>query len=284
MASDATDQLEVPISSLPLHAPKRKALQLYARFGYASRGVVYLLVGGLATLAAFTQGGETTGSRGALERLLSAPAGDILLIVVAIGLVGHSLWRCLQSVFDADAHGRSAKGLTIRAGLLISSVTHALLAMFALSLIFTIGQSGGQSGGGSTAGWLMQQPLGRWLVALVGVVLIGAGFAHMAKAYKEGFDKHFAMPASTQRWAYPVCRFGLATRGVVFIIAGVLFVIAGWQGAPQEAGGTPEVFSLIRHQAFGQWLLGIVAVGLFAFGLYSLLLSVYRLIDPEPKG
>lgn len=276
--------MEVAIAYSSHSGPPRKALQLYARLGYASRGIVYFLVGGMATLAVFGQGGQTTGSRGALERLLAAPAGDILLIVVAVGLLGHALWRCLQSIFDADAHGKNAKGLTIRGGLLVSSVTHALLAFFAISLVFTLGQSGGQSGGGSTAGWLMQQPFGRWLVAIVGGVLIGAGLAHMAKAYKDGFDKHFSMPASTQRWAYPVCRFGLATRGVVFIIAGVLFMIAGWQGAPDQAGGTPEVFSLIRNQAFGQWLLGIVAVGLFAFGLYSLLLAVYRRIDPKPKG
>ena len=266
------------------HRPSQLVLQLYARFGYASRGIVYLMVGGLATLAAFNQGGETTGSRGALERLLSAPAGDILLVIVAVGLFGHTLWRFMQCAFDADAHGRSVRGVVIRSGLLVSAITHGLLAIFALSQVFTLGQSGGQSGGSSTAGWLIQQPFGRWMVALVGGFLIGAGVAHLVKAYKKGFDRHFSMPTATQRWAYPICRFGLATRGVVFIIAGVLFVIAAWQGAPGQAGGTPEVFTLLRRQAFGQWLLGVVAVGLFAFGLYSLLLSAYRRIDPTPKG
>lgn len=242
-------------------------------------------MGGLATLATVNQGGEATGSRGALERLLSAPAGEILLVVIALGLFGHALWRFMQCAFDADAHGRSAKGLVIRGGLLVSSITHGLLGVFALGLVFTLGQSGGQSGGGgSWAGWLMQQPFGRWMVALVGGFLIGAGIAHVVKAYKQGFDRHFSMPANTRRWAYPICRFGLTTRGVVFLIAGLLFVVAAWQGAPDQAGGTPEVFTLLRRQAFGQWLLGIVAVGLFAFGLYSLLLAAYRRIDPTPKG
>ena len=237
-------------------------------------------------MAAFGPGGQTTGSRGALERLLAAPAGDILLTITAVGLLGHALWRCLQGLLDADAHGTDIKGLTVRGGLLVSAVTHGLLAVFAFSLVFTLGQSagGGGGGGGSAAGWLMQQPFGRWLVGLVGAALIGAGFAHLMKAYKEGFDRHFSMPVKTQRWAYPLCRFGLATRGLVFIIAGVLFIIAGWQGAPAEAGGIPEVFSAIHQQAFGRWLLAAVAIGLFAFGLYSLLLSVYRRIDPAPKG
>lgn len=57
----------------------RDAITLYARMGYASRGIVYVLVGGLAALAAFGQGGQTEGSRGALERVLTAPFGNVLL-------------------------------------------------------------------------------------------------------------------------------------------------------------------------------------------------------------
>jgi len=70
---------------------------------------------------------------------------------------------------------------------------------------------------------------------------------------------------------------------VVFVIVGGLFLLAAWKAAPGEAGGMSEVFSLLSHQVFGRWLLGIMATGLFAFGLYSLLLSAYRRIDPNPK-
>ncbi|MCD2089350.1 DUF1206 domain-containing protein, partial [Halomonas meridiana] len=48
-----------------------------------------------------------------------------------------------------------------------------------------------------------------------------------------------------------------------------------------QAGGTTEVFSTLRGQALGQWLLAFVAVGLFAFGVYSLLTAVYRRINPS---
>lgn len=61
------------------------AITLYARMGYASRGIVYVLVGSLAALAAFGQGGQTEGSRGALERLLTAPFGKVLLAIMEIG-------------------------------------------------------------------------------------------------------------------------------------------------------------------------------------------------------
>lgn len=262
----------------------RDAITLFARMGYASRGIVYVLVGGLAALAAFGQGGQTEGSRGALERVLTAPFGKTLLGIIALGLVGYAMWRTIQAVKDADHHGTDAKGIAIRSGLMVSAVTHILLAFFAASLIFQFGgSSSGDSGGGSQgmAGWLMQQPFGRWLVGAVGIAMIGAGIAHAIKGYKAKFHKHFAMPPQTQRWAYPICRFGLVTRGVVFVILGMLFLIAAYHINPEEAGGTGEVFSTLRSQAFGQWLLAIVAVGLFSFGLYSILAALYRRINPD---
>jgi len=258
------------------------ALEIVARLGYGARGVVYLLVGGLATLEVVGSRGETTGSRGAVSSLLAAPMGNVLLTVLAICLVCYSIWRCVQSIRDTDNHGFSTKGLVIRASLLISAVSHILLAVFAASLIYTfeLSSGGGSGDSASNVAWLMRQPFGQWLVAIVGGCVMGAGVAHLAKAWKTGFDKHFDISAQARRWAYPVCRFGLATRGVVFLIVGCLFIVAAWQVDPNEAGGTKEAFEALRNQAFGVWLFAVVALGLFAFGVYSLLESVYRRVRP----
>ncbi|PRY64011.1 uncharacterized protein DUF1206 [Vreelandella songnenensis] len=265
-------------TSAPDH---RDAITLFARMGYAARGVVYLLIGGLAALAAFGEGGQTEGSRGALERVLTAPFGKIILAVIALGLLGYAMWRTIQALKDADHHGNDAKGLAIRAGLMVSAVTHTLLAFYAASLIFRLGGSSGESNGSQgTVSWLLQQPFGRWIVGAVGLAIIGAGIAHGLKGLKAKFDKNFDMPEHTKRWAYPVCRFGLSIRGLVFVIVGSFFLIAAYQISPSEAGGTEEVFSALRSQAYGQWLLAFVAVGLFAFGAYSVLAAIYRRINP----
>lgn len=261
------------------------AISAFARMGYASRGLVYILVGGLAALTAIGQGGQAEGSRGALEAVLGAPFGKVMLGIIVVGLLGYAMWRCIQAFKDPDRHGTSAKGLVIRAGLFVSAITHTLLAFFAASLIFRFlssGSSGGSSGGSEgMASWLMQQPFGRWLVAAAGIAIIGAGIAHAVKGYKAKFDKHFAMPSRTQTWAYPICRFGLVVRGLVFVIVGSLFIIAAYQFDPNEAGGTAEAFNTLRSQAFGQWLFGFVAIGLLAFGCYSILAAIYRRVDPS---
>ena len=171
-----------------------------ARSGYAARGVVYLVVGGLAVLAALG-GGQTTDSKGALRTILQQPFGEALLALVALGLVGYAIWRLVQATTDPDGHGADAKGLAIRGGLLVSAITHSLLAWFALSLIFGWGSSvGGDGGARDWTAWLLQQPFGRWLVGLIGVAVIGAGLAHMIKGYRADFTKYLEMaPATLER-------------------------------------------------------------------------------------
>lgn len=260
------------------------AIAGFARAGYASRGIVYLIIGGLAALAALGRGGETTDSQGALQWVLQAPLGDILLAALALGLVGYSGWRAIQAVKDTDDHGTDAKGIAIRGGLAVSAVTHLVLAFFAINLIFTLGTgsgSGSDNGSDGVADWVMGLPFGRWLFVLAGLAIIGAGAAHAIKGAKTQFHKHFDMPSRIQRWAYPVCRFGLVTRGLVFGMVGTFFLIAAYEFDPDEAGGTAEVFSTLQEQIYGQWLLAFVAVGLFAFGVYSLLQSVYRRVNPS---
>ena len=119
-------------------------LEWLARSGYAARGIVYVIIGWLALVAAVGPGGQTTGSKGALQSMLGEPFGKVLLAIIAVGLLGYVAWRATQAIRDTDHHGTDPKGLAVRGGLAVSAVTHTLLAVFAISLIFGLGGSGGR--------------------------------------------------------------------------------------------------------------------------------------------
>jgi hypothetical protein len=259
-------------------------IALIARGGYAARGVVYLIVGGLAVVAALG-GGTATDAEGALTTILRQPFGEVLLGIVALGLLCYALWRVTQAVTDTDHHGTETKGLAIRGGLVVSAIAHTLLAIFALSLIFGWGSSVGGGGGTSSqdwTAWLLQQPFGRWLVGLIGVAVIGTGLAHIMKGYQAKFEKYLQMDRSTLEKTSPICRFGLIARGVVFVIIGSFFLVAAWRFSSGEVRGLKGALDVLQQQPYGWILLAIVALGLFAFGLYSLIEARYRRIA-EPS-
>ncbi len=251
-------------------------LTVLARAGYASRGVVYMIIGALAVMEAVSTGGQTTGSKGAIASLLHAPGGVFLIGAVALGLVGYAVWRFTQAVFDADQHGTDPRGLAVRGALLISAFTHSLLAVYA-GLVAVRGSSDASED--SQAGLVASAlglPGGKFIVMAAGLCIIGAGIAHGIKSWKAGYRPRFDIDHQTMGWLDPICRFGLAARGVVFLIIGGTVIWAAWTLDPSAAGGTKEVLDLLEQQPFGIVLLAVAGAGMMAFGCYSLVEAIYR--------
>src|SRR3954470_19134602 len=159
-------------------------VEALARFGYGARGAVYALVGGLALLAAVGSGGQTGGSRSALQSLLGQPFGKVLLGLIAIGLASFAIWRMVEAIADADHRGGSGKALAIRAGRALSGLIYAGLAFSTLSLAAGWGaRSGGEDRAAQDwTAWLLAKPFGQWGVALVGLGVAGAGLAFLWRA------------------------------------------------------------------------------------------------------
>jgi hypothetical protein len=258
----------------------RPTLEWLARWGYGARGVVYLLVGGLAVLAALGSGGQTGGSKSALETLLEQPFGWILLGAIALGLACFALWRVVESVTDADNLGSSARGIAVRAGRAIGGLVYVGLAVSALSLAFGwgAGSSDDRSAQDWTA-WLLTQPFGRWAVGLIGLAIAGVGFRFLQCAWKGTVAAHLRCPAHTSRWVVPLGRFGFGGRGIVFLLIGGFLVLAAYDGNSSEARGLGGALQTLQAQPYGWILLALTAGGLAAFGIFGLVQAVYRHID-----
>jgi hypothetical protein len=77
------------------------------------------------------------------------------------------------------------------------------------------------------------------------------------------------MSQSERELAIGLGRFGMAARGVTFLVIGWFLIQAGIHHDPHEAHGFGGAFLFLLAQPYGRWLLGIVALGFIALGLHS---------------
>ena len=273
-----TDSIKQPVR----RATSQPWFERLARLGYAAKGLVYFIVGFLAAQAAFGTGGRTTDTSGALSTIVTQPFGKFLLFLVTIGIIGYVLLRIAQTILDPEHAGEKmdAKRIAQRLGYAFSALAYSGLAVTAVRLI--IGSGG--SSGNATQDWtarILAQPFGRWLVGLAGVIAIGVGFSYLYEAYKAKFRRHLKltqMSHSEQTWAVRLGRFGIAARGIVFAIIGLFLIQAAKQSDASQAKGFGEALAILAQQPSGPWLLGIVALGLIAYGIYSVVEARYRQI------
>lgn len=257
-------------------------IQYLARFGYAARGVVYLVVG-IVALRTILSGGGPEDSSGALRTVLRQPFGQVLLAILAAGLVGWVLWRLFQALADPEARGTDAKGLATRAGYLISAAIHAGLTVEAVRLL--LGASSGSGGGDRSAEhWTataLAQPFGRWLIVGVGLAIVLFGLFELYRAFRADFTRWLDLsrlgPVARRRVVL-VGRLGMAARGVVFGLVGGFLLDAARRLDPQQAGGTEEALRTLQDAPYGPWLLGAVGAGLACYGLFELAEARYRVI------
>lgn len=261
--------------------PVPRWVERVARVGYATKGIVYILIGVLTALAALGAGGHTTDTRGAFYEIYSQPFGQVLLGAVAIGLTAYSIWRFSESVIDAEGKGKDLKGISIRFGYASSGVLHAGLAFNAARLLLGDGAGNSEQEHKSRATEIMHLPFGPILVGLAGAGFICFGLYQIYKGYKAKFRKRLEVRAMGERenvWATRFGKFGLAARGLVFSIIGGFLIIAAIQYNPDEVRGLSGALESLTALPFGKALLAVVAAGLATYGVYMLIEAKYHRI------
>lgn len=257
-------------------AKGRPWVERLARLGLAARGLLYSTIGLLAFRAAFGLGGKTTDQNGALVTLLHQPFGKVLLGLVTLGLFGYATWRLVQA-FTLTQEENALKLWLKRIECFAKGAAHVILGLAAFKLL-----TGGGSGGSSTQDWsarFMNQPFGQWMVALAGLLVIGIGANALYRGWKAKFREKLRlgeMSPAEECWITRAGQAGYVARGITFGLIGMFLVQAALHYNPKEARGLSGALVALGQWGPGTWLLGLVAAGLLAFGVYQFAEARYR--------
>lgn len=249
-----------------------------AQAGLVARGLLYAMVGVLALQIAFGGGsGEQASQQGALQTIAQGPFGTVLVGLVGVGLAGYAIWRLTQFFTEKGDEDNQAKDWVVRASFIVRALIYGALSFLAFRIAFG-GGGGGGGGSQSLTARVMEVTGGRILVGLVGLIVIGVACYQAYQAYSADFMDEMQtqqMNRTTRTWVRRIGVLGHSGRAVVFGLLGVFIIRAAVEFDPNEAVGFDGALQRLAQQPAGTWLLPLTALGLFAYGVYSIVRGRY---------
>jgi hypothetical protein len=248
-------------------------IEYLTRLGYVVRGLVYGVIGALALEMALGKNANPADQAGAISALSNTPLGEFLLYIILAGLLGYAVWGLIRAVLDPLHKGIRPKGIIERVGYAVSGISYLVLAVSTYNLL--AGTQSTQSSGEQTketTASILSKSWGVWLIGVAAMAVIGAGIVQIARGLSRDFEKQFqpyALNRSQRKWINRLGRFGTIARGIVFGLVGLFLLLAAYNHDPNQAQSIDGVFTDMLGQPYGPWLVGIVAFGLVAFGIYS---------------
>jgi hypothetical protein len=244
-----------------------------ARIGLVMYGLVYLLIAWLAAQVAIGASAQPDKS-GALQTVASSGWAWVLW-VIAVGLAAMALWRLYEVIWGRKRHEWSHR---VIGGFKV--VMYGYLSYSAVK-VATSGPAAASDGQQQQqVGGLLTETWGRILVGLVGLGVIGGSGYLFYRGWKRKFLKDMDLSSASPGVRKAVGRAGQVGHmalGVAWLIAGVLIVLAAVQVDPNKASGLDASLKTIAAQPYGQIMLGVIAFGLAAYGVYNLFAARYRL-------
>ncbi|WGF92951.1 DUF1206 domain-containing protein [Aequorivita marisscotiae] len=255
----------------------KKSFKTIAYIGFVSKGLIYLVIGTLSLLAALNMGGESTGTNSALSFLKKQPFGQVLLMLLGVGLICYSAWMYVQSIKDPENIGSDTKGKLKRFIYFFNGLVYTVIAGLAFYHLF--GSTGSKKSDTAYLDFLGPTTL-TILFIVVGVVLTVQAVALIIGVIKGHLLDRFNLEGATYSHLIKILgKFGYYARAFVVAILAYFFLRAGIYTDNNEIKGIQDAFSFLHTSGIGGILMAITAVGFISYGTFYILLTRFRTFE-----
>lgn len=252
----------------------KKTVKAAAIIGFVSKGIIYLVIGVLSLLAALNMGGESSGTNQALVFLKKQPFGQILLLLLGVGLLCYSFWMFVQSIKDPEDLGNSRKAKLRRFGLFTTGLIYIFIAALAFYHVFTY-----ETEGDSSSRYL--NFIGPYTLSVifigVGIILAVQSVVLIVGVFKGGLLDQFNLEGHKyHQLIRRIGQFGFYSRAFIVAIIAYFFLRAGIYTGNHDIKGIQDAFSFLDQSVLGRILMGFTAIGFVSYGAFYVLLTRYR--------
>lgn len=254
------------------------AVERLARVGLAARTVVWFMLGLLVVQLALGRSSEQADQSGALKALADTPFGGVLLVVLLLGFLLWAGYCLLSAAVGHRDEGNDAKRWAHRGKSAVEGLVY-LLAAVSTGRVLVSGRSDSEQQADSVTAAVMSVAGGRTLVGLAGAAAVCVAGVLAVQALQRKHSErleHYRVPSSLRRPAVTVGVVGRVGRAAVVALVGAFLVSAAVQFDPQKAKGLDASLRAVAEQPFGRYLLGVAAVGILGYALWSLVETLWR--------
>src|SRR5215207_8229179 len=185
-----------------------------ARWGLVSKGALYVLVGVIAADVAIGGGERLRDRGGAVSAVADTWYGKVLVFLVAIGLAGYAAWRFAQGVLGRPLEGGKKESWPKRIGFFARAGWYLFLLWVVLAALAGADEEGGSREEDRATARVLDWPLGRWIVAAVGLGIFGAGVFNYWRGITQSFKKKLKLSKILQE-DYGDTMLGIVSAGLI---------------------------------------------------------------------
>ena len=256
-------------------AARSKPMEVLARLGLATRGVLYLLIALIVVDLVRSRGTEEdqASNTGALEKIVEQPFGRFLLTLVAIGVAGYALWRFAEAWLrpggqaDRTARQRRPRHRVRRSVHRVHPAPHRQAARAT------------DGSGEQQVDTILDWPAGQWIVGAIALGVFAIAVDNLVRAVTGKWREHLDLghlSASGRKAVEVVAWVGLIGRTIAFSLVGWFLLRAAIEFDKSEPVGLDQSLRNVAIESWGPLLLSVTAIGLAAYGLFSFVEARWR--------